>query len=162
MQLFYYVIVFLEDAYVQQMVRHAYIPNVQQYQMPAASAQFSPQFISQQPQYFNQPMQAQPNQPIQTDSSRIQAQFAAQVAARVGGEKGKQSNEKKPEDYYKNKERTGKIVVRDPKDNKDVTEEILHSGSTGTNSNWFSQVESFLTNLTFSDVISNTNVRNIF
>ena len=30
------------------------------------------------------------NSTVQTDSSKIQAQFAAQVAARVGGEKGKQ------------------------------------------------------------------------
>ena len=139
MQLFYYVIVFLKDAYVQQMVRHAYIPNVPQYQMPAASAQFSPQFIPQQPQYFNQPMQAQPNQPIQQPQQPTQTQNTAIQTNNI--------NKPKPK-------RTSKITIRDPRYNKDVTEEILHSST--------SQVESFLTNLSFSDVISNTTVRNIF
>ena len=101
------------------MVRHTYIPNVQQYQMPAAGAQFSPQFMPQQPQYFNQPMQAQPmyyavqpkqqiQQPTQTQNTAIQTNNI---------------NKPKPK-------RTSKIVILDPKDNKDVTEEILHSSST--------------------------------
>ena len=41
------------------------------------------------------------NSTVQTDSSKIQAQFAAQAAARVGGEKGKQINERKAEDTGK-------------------------------------------------------------
>ena len=41
---------------------------------------------------------------IQTGSSKIQAQFAAQVEARVGGEKGKQINEKKAEGTGKDKD----------------------------------------------------------
>ena len=44
------------------------------------------------------------NSTIQTGSSKIQAQFAAQVAARVRGEKGKQIGEKKAEDTRKDKD----------------------------------------------------------
>ena len=88
--------------------------------MPAASAQFPPQFIPQQPpQYFNgrtpaqllyytprnQQIQQQP--PTQTQNTAIQTNNI---------------NKPKPK-------RTSKIVIRDPKDNKDVTEEILRSGS---------------------------------
>ena len=149
MQLFYYVIVLLKDAYVQQMVRHAYIPNVPQYQMPAASAQFSPQFIPQQPQYFNQPMQAQPNQPIQAQANQPIQQPQQQQPTQTQNTAIQTNNINKPKP-----KRTSKITIRDPRYNKDVTEEILHSST--------SQVESFLTNLSSSDVISNTTVRNIF
>ena len=149
----YYVIVFLKDAYVQQMVRHSYIPNVQQCQMPEASAQLSRQPMPAQPLYYavppkriskivirdpknnkdvteeilhssstangrtgGSPPVTNPN--AQTDSSKIQAQFAAQVvagtvAAHVGGEKGKQSNEKKQRKLKRI--RTPKVQSRQPK-----------------------------------------------
>ena len=105
------------------MMRHAYIPNVPQYQMQATSAPFQPaQFIPQQAQYFNQgvpqamfyvpPNQQiqqpqQPQQPTQTQNTAIQTNNI---------------NKSKPK-------RSSKIVIRDPKDNKDVTEEILHSST---------------------------------
>ena len=132
------------------MARHAYIPNVQQYQMPAASAQFAPQFLTQ-PQYFSQPMPTQPMYYVVPPNQQIQQPTQTQNTAIQTNN----INKAKPK-------RTSKITIRDPRYNKDVTEEVLHSSSTGTNSNWSSQVESFLTNLTFSDVISNTTVRNIF
>ena len=128
------------------MVRHAYIPNVQQYQVSAAGAEFSPQFIPQQLQYFDQPMPAlhmyyvPPNQLIQPQQQSTQTQNTAIIQTN-------NINKPKPK-------RISKITIRVPRYNKDVTEEILRC-STGINSNWASQVESFLTNFTISDVITN-------
>ena len=86
--------------------------------MQATSAPFQPQFMAQQAQYFNkgmpQPMyymqpnqQIQQQQPTQTQNTAIQTN---------------NTNESKP--------KQSKIVIRDPKDNKDVTEEILYSNTT--------------------------------
>ena len=90
------------------MVRHAYIPNVQHYQMPAAGAQFSPQFIPQQLQYFDQPM---PTIRPQQQQQSTQTQNTAII---------QKNNINKPKP-----KRTSKITIRDPRYNKDVTEEIL-------------------------------------
>ena len=86
--------------------------------MQATSAPFQPQFMAQQAQYFNQGMpqpmyymqpnqQIQQQQPTQTQNTAIQTN---------------NTNESKP--------KQSKIVIRDPKDNKDVTEEILYSNTT--------------------------------
>ena len=86
--------------------------------MQATSAPFQPQFMAQQAQYFNkgmpQPMyymqpnqQIQQQQPTQTQNTAIQTN---------------NTNESKP--------KQSKIVIRDPKDNKDVTEEILYRNTT--------------------------------
>ena len=108
-------------------MRHAYIPNVPQYQMQATTAPFQPaQFIPQQPQYFNQGMpQAmyymQPNQQIQQPQQQQQQPTQTQTQNTAI----QTNNINKPK-----QKRSSKIVIRDPsKDNKDVTEEILHSNT---------------------------------
>jgi hypothetical protein len=82
-------------------MRPTFIPNVQHaYQMQATSAPFQPQYLQQQPQYYNQGMSPamyhamSPNQPMQQQ----QPTQTSQVAARVRGDKGKQDNEKKEDD----------------------------------------------------------------
>ena len=80
--------------------------------MQATSAPFQPQYIQQQPQYFNQGMpptmqyytvptnQPMQQQPPQTSNPAIQT-----------------SNVNKPKP-----KRPSRIVIRDPKDNKDITD----------------------------------------
>ena len=91
-------------------MRHAYIPNVPQYQMQATSAPFQPQFIPQQGQYFNQgvpqPMYyMQPNQQIQQPQQQQQQPTQTQNTAI------QTNNVNKPKP-----KRTSKIVIRNPKD----------------------------------------------
>ena len=106
-------------------MRPAYIPNVPQYQIPATSTPFQPQFMPQQSQYFNQGMPqpmcyTQPNQQIQQPQQQQQQPTQTQTQNTAI----QTNNIKKPKP-----KRRRKIVIRDPKDNKDVTDEILH-GST--------------------------------
>ena len=104
--------------------------------------------VSQQLQHFDQPMPAlhmyyvPPIQLIQPQQQQQSAQTQNSAIIQA-------NNINKPK-----LKRICKITIRDPRYNKDVTEEILRS-STGINSNWASQVESFLTNLTFSGIITN-------
>ena len=106
-------------------MRHAYIPSVPQYQMQATSAPFQPQFMPQQAQYFNQGMpQAmyymQPNQQIQQPQQQQQQPTQTKT----------QNTAIQTNNINKPKQKRSKIVIRDPsKDNKNVTEEILHSST---------------------------------
>ena len=104
-------------------MRPAYIrPNVPQYQMQATSAPFQPQFMPQQAQYLNQGMPQpmyymQPNQQIQQPQQQQQPTQTQNTAIQTNN-----INKPKPK-------RRSKLVIRDPKDNKDVTQEILHSST---------------------------------
>ena len=81
--------------------------------MPAASAQFSPQFIPRQPQYFNQPMQAQPMYYALQPSQQIQQPQQQQPPTQTQNTAIQTNNINKPKP-----KRASKIVIRDPKDNK--------------------------------------------
>jgi hypothetical protein len=124
-------------------MRPAFIPpNIQQgYQTQRTSAPFQPQYLQQQPQYYNQGMPpamyytVPPNQPIQQQQQPTQMSNPVIQTNNL--------NKPKPK-------RTTKLVIRDPKDNKDVTEQILshnspangRSGSTPPLTNSTAQTES--------------------
>ena len=101
-----------------------YIPNVQQaYQMQATTAPFQPQYMQQQQQYFNQGMHQavyyMPNNQ-QIQQQQQQHQQPQQPPAQTTNQQipTANTNKSKPK-------RSSKIVIRDPKDHKDVTDEIL-------------------------------------
>jgi hypothetical protein len=109
--------------------------------MQPGTAPFQPQYLQQQPQYYNQGMPpamyytVPPNQPIQQQPQPTQTSNPAIQRNNL--------NKPKPK-------RTSKIAIRDPKDNKDVTEQILshtnaangRSGSTPPLTNSTAQTES--------------------
>ncbi|CAB4029201.1 Hypothetical predicted protein, partial [Paramuricea clavata] len=107
------------DPYGQPVMRPTFIPNVQPaYQMQPTTAPFQPQYHPQQHQYYNQGMSpmyyaVQPNQQIQPQQLPQPSNPTIQT-----------NNLTKPKP-----KRTSKIVIRDPRDNKDVTEQILDHNS---------------------------------